>query len=88
MRRADLGQEREALSGAKASRRGLPAYACIKLAKLIGVEPISVIAASELVTEKKEERRAEWLPLLTDDWRARRDSNARPLPSEGSTLSS
>ena len=25
---------------------------------------------------------------LYSDWRARRDSNARPLPSEGSTLSS
>ena len=28
------------------------------------------------------------VPMIDGDWRARRDSNARPLPSEGSTLSS
>lgn len=59
-----LDQNPEALTSAKAHRRGLPAYACISLAKLINVNPLEVIAASELVTEKKEERRAVFLPFV------------------------
>ena len=52
------------LTNAKAQQRGLPNYACVILAKLLGVPPIEVIAANELVTEKREERRAEWLPFV------------------------
>jgi hypothetical protein len=52
-----LDQGETALRDARKKKRGLPAYACIKLAEYIGVEPIQVIAASELVTEKREERR-------------------------------
>ncbi|CAB1370031.1 protein of unknown function [Denitratisoma oestradiolicum] len=37
--------------------------------------------------EKKKGTSVE-VPSSMPDWRARRDSNARPLPSEGSTLSS
>lgn len=41
-----------------AKRKGLPIAACFQLAELIGANPAEVIAASELVTEKKPERRA------------------------------
>ncbi|MDR3159966.1 MAG: helix-turn-helix transcriptional regulator [Zoogloeaceae bacterium] len=44
--------------------RGLPNDTCIKLARLINVDPLEVIAASELVTEKKPEKRAFWLPFV------------------------
>ena len=59
-----LGQHETTITNAKAHRRGLPNYACVVLADLIGVERIEVIAASELVTEKHEERRAVWLPFV------------------------
>ena len=59
-----LGQHENAVRDAKAHRRGLPVYACIRLAQLIEADPLSVIAASELVTEKKDERRAILLPLV------------------------
>jgi DNA-binding transcriptional regulator YdaS (Cro superfamily) len=52
------------ISDAKMQRRGLPAAACVKLAKLINVNPLAVIAASELTTEKKEEDRALWREIL------------------------
>ncbi|MDR4513149.1 helix-turn-helix transcriptional regulator [Nitrosomonas sp.] len=45
------------LSAVKAGRRGLSNVVCIKLADLIKVERIEVIAASDLVTEKDEEKR-------------------------------
>lgn len=59
-----LGQPPSAMSDIKANRRGLPIYACIQLAHLIEADPLAVIAASELVTEKKEDRRAILLPLV------------------------
>ena len=52
------------VTNAKAHRRGLPNYACIKLADLLGVERLEVIAASELVTEKNPEKREVWLPIV------------------------
>ena len=72
-----LGQTREAMTAAKGQRRGLPILACVKLAKLIQAEPLMVIAASEIVTEKKEERLAEWKPYLSNNWRRGWDSNPR-----------
>lgn len=45
------------LSAVKAGKRGLSNVSCIKLADLINVEKIEVIAASELVTEKDENKR-------------------------------
>ncbi len=54
------------LSAAKNGRRGLPAFACVKLAQLIGEDERRVIAASELVTEKNPERRAVWLPFVQE----------------------
>lgn len=61
-----LGVIRESLSAAKAHKRGLPADACMKLSKLIGVPFETVIGASELATERKEEKRAFWLPFVTN----------------------
>lgn len=61
-----LNQPATVLSDAKRGQRGLPNYACVILAKLIGEEPTRVIAASELVTEKKEERRKVWLPFVQE----------------------
>lgn len=59
-----LKQDAGNLRGAKAGLKGLPVYACIELAKLIGISEITVIAASELVTEKKAERRAIFAPFV------------------------
>jgi len=59
-----LLQNPNAVRDAKGHRRGLPVYACVSLAKLIGAEPMEVISASELVTEKKAERRAVFLPFV------------------------
>ena len=41
-----------------------------------------------LAVQKTKEGNLDQEPSFIDVWRARRDSNARPLPSEGSTLSS
>lgn len=46
----------QALSAAKAGKRGLPVASCFQLAKLTEHDPAIVIAASELATEKKPER--------------------------------
>lgn len=60
-----LGIHANSLSDAKKNRRGLPPAACVKLAQIIGVPEIDVIAASELATEKDEARRAVWLPFVS-----------------------
>lgn len=49
------------ISGVKAHKRGLPIDLCLKLADYIGADRIEVISASELVTEKKPEKRAFWM---------------------------
>ena len=46
-----------ALRLAKSGKKGLPDAICIKLADFIEINPLQVIAASNLVTEKDEERR-------------------------------
>ena len=55
-----IGQSPSALRSAKAGMIGMPIYACVMIAELIGEDDTVVIAASELVTEKKTERRAFW----------------------------
>ena len=55
-----LKQDAGNIRGAKAGLKGLPIYACVMIAELIGEDDTVVIAASELVTEKKTERRAFW----------------------------
>lgn len=59
-----IGQDAGNIRGAKAGLKGLPDYACVMIAELIGEEPITVIAASNLATEKKEERREIWRPFV------------------------
>lgn len=60
-----LGQSAGKLRQAKANKCGLPIAICCQIAQLIGVEEIEVISASELVTEKKPERRAVLLPFVS-----------------------
>lgn len=59
-----IGQDPGNIRGAKAGMKGLPNYACVMIADMIGEDRITVIAASELVTEKKEERRKVWHPFV------------------------
>jgi len=61
-----LGVVPNNITNAKAHQRGLPAIACVKLSELLNVELKAVIAASELATERKEEKRAFWLPFVTN----------------------
>lgn len=55
-----LGVAGNSITDAKAHRRGLPTDACVRLAYLINAEPLAVIAASELATERNAERREFW----------------------------
>ena len=59
-----LGMDRPNLSSAKAHRRGLPPYAVSQLAHLLEVDTEVITAASELVTERNEQKRAYWLPFV------------------------
>jgi len=59
-----LDQSEGALRNARNHTQGLPVYACVSLAKLLDVPPMEIIAASELVTAKTEERRALFLPFV------------------------
>ncbi len=59
-----LGMNPNDLSSAKAGRRGLPAIACGKLAEILGIDRWTVIAASELVTERNEEKRNYFRPFV------------------------
>lgn len=63
----ELGIAPSNLSSAKQQKRGLPTDAAIKLAHLLNVNPLEVIAASELATEKKPEKRDFWSRLLADN---------------------
>jgi len=59
-----INQAPSHIRNAKAGSQGLPTYACIQIANLIDVPEITVIAASELVTEKRAERRAIFAPFV------------------------
>lgn len=59
-----IGITPDVLTHAKSGKRGLPAEACGKLADLIGVDRWTVLAASNLITEKNEEKRAYWAPFV------------------------
>lgn len=59
-----LDLSREATSLAKGHKRPLPIDACVKLADYIKVDRMNVIAANELATEKKVEKREYWKGLL------------------------
>lgn len=58
----DLSQP--TISGVKAYKRALPIDAATKLADYIGADLRSVIAANELVTEKKEEKKNYWMQFV------------------------
>lgn len=58
-----LGLSQQNMTNAKAHQRSMPLDACVKLANYIGEEPLRVIAANELATEKKEEKRNYWQTL-------------------------
>ena len=55
-----IGLSESNIRASKAGVRGISNYACVRIAELIGEDEAAVIAASELVTEKKAERRAFW----------------------------
>ena len=59
-----LGQSPSKLRQAKAGKCGLPVAVCYQIADLIGEDERKVVAASELITEKKPERRAVLLPYV------------------------
>lgn len=59
-----IGQSAGNIRSAKAGTKGLPDYACVMIAELIKEEPITVIAASKLLTEKNAERRQIWAPFV------------------------
>lgn len=61
-----LGVAPTSIADAKAHRRGLPAHSCVSLSELLHVELKTILAASELATERKEEKRAFWLPFVTN----------------------
>lgn len=58
-----LGISANALTDAKAHRRPLPDYACIRLARFVGLPEIEVMAASALATETHQDRRDLWRPF-------------------------
>ncbi len=60
-----IGITADNLSSAKTHKRGLPNHAAIKLATLLKANPLEVIVASELATEKKPEKREFWSHLLS-----------------------
>lgn len=59
----EIGVTREAASAAKSHKRPLPTDAAVKLANYLGIDPLAAIAANELATKKKEEKRAFWSHL-------------------------
>lgn len=61
-----LGIPRDVLTHAKAGRRSLPVSACFKLAEILDIDERSVVATSELVTEKNPERRAVFAPFVME----------------------
>mgnify|MGYP000859937224 CR=1 FL=1 len=61
-KKLDLSQPN--MSHAKAMKKALPIDAAMKLADYIGADLRSVIAANELVTEKKEEKKNYWMQFV------------------------
>jgi transcriptional regulator with XRE-family HTH domain len=93
-----LSLNKQRISDYRKGDRVPDAYACARLAEVLEIDPFALLIEVEADAEKNPVRRAFWegkrktgQSAKTDPlyaWRARRDSNARPLPSEGSTLSS
>ncbi len=93
-----LGLSRAALTRYDQGERVIDDYTAARVAELLDIDELEVIAQANAEREKDTTKRAFWEhkakaarqrtggPLGM--WRARDDSNVRPLPSEGSTLSS
>ncbi len=62
----EIGMSHANLNSARHGRRGLPPVACGKLADLIGASRWDVVAASEILTEKDEAKRAYLLPFVLE----------------------
>ena len=60
----DLSQPN--MSAVKAHKRGFPIDIAVKLADYIEADLKAVIAANELVTERKEEKRQFWMPFVSN----------------------
>lgn len=80
-----LGMSKKRLSDWKAGRRRPEASEIAYLAEIAGFPVLETVA--EIESQLSGKHSNVWIKAL-EDWRARRDSNPRPLPSEGSTLSS
>ncbi len=80
-----LGMHKQRITDWKAGRRRPEAAEIAYLADIAGLNVLETVA--EIEAQLSERHSKVWLKAL-EDWRARRDSNPRPLPSEGSTLSS
>ncbi len=59
-----LDMSQPTISNVKAGKRPLPLDAVFKLADYINADLRALIAANELVTEKKEEKRRFWSPFV------------------------
>lgn len=59
-----LGVAPTLLNDAKKGKRPLPLAACGRLAEIVGMDRYDVAAASDLLTEKNEQRRAYLLPFV------------------------
>ncbi len=68
-----------------AGRRKPEAAEIALLAEMAGMPILETVV--EVEEELNDKYKDIWKRIL-NDWRAQRDSNPRPLPSEGSTLSS
>lgn len=62
-----LNMSQPDMSNAKAHKRALPIDGAVKLADYLGADLRAVLAANELVTEKKEEKRAFWSTFLGEN---------------------
>lgn len=60
----EIGLSQPEISNVKAGKRSLPAYAAVGLADYLNVDVRTIIAASELITEKDERKRNYWIETL------------------------
>lgn len=84
-----IGMGASNIRNAKAGQCGLPIHVCIMIADMIEMDRIEVIKASELVTEKKEERRNFWQSLTAKAASVTMAAvilNMTPTPSEAKQI--
>lgn len=77
-----LGVRDSTLRLVKTGRKGLPDYLCYRLAKYIEADEASIIAASNLVTEKDEEKRK-----VFEDYLKKSGENAAKMMIGGFVIS-